>query len=49
MPNFFNVMIKIKENIALLSVFFFLFGHFLRQDEIFIYIVHVHIVCRWRF
>lgn len=30
-------MIKIKEIIALLSVFFFLFGHFLRQDEIFIY------------
>lgn len=37
MPNFFNVMIKIKEILALLSVFFFLFGHFLRQDEIFIY------------
>lgn len=36
MPNLFNVMIKIKKNLALLSVFF-LCGHFLRQDEIFIY------------
>lgn len=37
MPNLFNVMIKIREILALLSFFFFLFGHFLRQDEIFIY------------